>query len=159
MIGKGKIPCDVLFLGEAPGAGENTLGQPFVGPAGHLLDQIVGKALGGKVLRMAYANVIGCIPIDEEGDKVGGEDIPDREYKRCHQRVEEFVYLVKPKLIVLVGKNAAKWGRVGPAIWKPRKYVEVRHPAFLLRAPEVSRGLECQSVEITLAEVFSELFS
>lgn len=42
---RGSIPCDILFIGEAPGESENAMGYPFVGPAGKLLDRIVGEAL------------------------------------------------------------------------------------------------------------------
>lgn len=45
VLARGTVPCDVLFVGEAPGASEDALGQPFVGPAGHLLDQVIERAL------------------------------------------------------------------------------------------------------------------
>lgn len=44
-IARGTVPCDVLFVGEAPGPSEDAIGQPFVGPAGKLLDQIIERAL------------------------------------------------------------------------------------------------------------------
>ena len=43
VLGKGKLPCDVLFIGEAPGASEDVLGRPFVGPAGKVLDLIISR--------------------------------------------------------------------------------------------------------------------
>lgn len=47
VLARGKVPCDVLFVGEAPGESEDALGSPFVGPAGKLLDRVVAKALDG----------------------------------------------------------------------------------------------------------------
>jgi uracil-DNA glycosylase len=44
-LARGQIPCDVLFVGEAPGPSENILGQPFVGPAGQLQDRIISDAV------------------------------------------------------------------------------------------------------------------
>lgn len=48
-IARGSVPCDVVFVGEAPGHSEQTLGQPFVGPAGQLLDSIIKKGLVGSL--------------------------------------------------------------------------------------------------------------
>jgi DNA polymerase len=39
------VPCDVLFIGEAPGESEDAIGIPFIGPAGHLLGRIIDEAL------------------------------------------------------------------------------------------------------------------
>jgi uracil-DNA glycosylase family 4 len=44
---RGSVPCDVLFIGEAPGQSEDVVGRPFVGPAGKLLDRIIEDALSG----------------------------------------------------------------------------------------------------------------
>ncbi len=43
---RGSLPCDIFFLGEAPGDSEDLLGKPFVGPAGKLLDRIIAKGNG-----------------------------------------------------------------------------------------------------------------
>jgi DNA polymerase len=48
-LGRGTVPCDVLFIGEAPGAVENAQGLPFVGPAGQLLDHSARAAYRGGV--------------------------------------------------------------------------------------------------------------
>lgn len=45
VLARGQVPCDVLFIGEAPGASENIVGKPFVGPAGKLLDEIIEKTI------------------------------------------------------------------------------------------------------------------
>jgi uracil-DNA glycosylase len=58
---RGRLPCDVLFVGEAPGVSEDVLGRPFVGPAGKLLDTIVERALDGQY-DCAMTNLVACIP-------------------------------------------------------------------------------------------------
>ena len=68
-LARGKVPCDVLFVGEAPGESEDTIGKPFVGPAGKLLDYIIGRALQGTELRAAFTNLVCCIPRDDDGGK------------------------------------------------------------------------------------------
>ena len=46
---RGRLPCDVLFIGEAPGESENVIGLPFVGPAGKLLDKMIKKGIGSLI--------------------------------------------------------------------------------------------------------------
>jgi uracil-DNA glycosylase len=53
VLARGSIPCDILFVGEAPGRSEDALGKPFVGPAGILLDEMIEDALSGIVLGFA----------------------------------------------------------------------------------------------------------
>src|SRR4051812_28157858 len=57
----GRLPCDVLFIGEAPGSSEDALGLPFVGPAGDLLDQIKQRALPPET-SCAFTNLVACYP-------------------------------------------------------------------------------------------------
>jgi len=86
VLARGKIPCDLLFIGEAPGQSEDVLGVPFVGPAGKLLDSIIDQATltgraeyspgSGKPVpnenfpRIAFTNLVSCIPKGEDGNKI-----------------------------------------------------------------------------------------
>ena len=70
---RGDVPCDILFIGEAPGPSEDVIGQPFIGPAGHLLDRIIDKAIQPyrKVnpnisFRKVFTNLVCFIPKAEE---------------------------------------------------------------------------------------------
>ncbi|MEK0326406.1 MAG: uracil-DNA glycosylase family protein, partial [Nitrosopumilus sp.] len=100
VLARGKVPCDVLFIGEAPGASEDSLGSPFVGPAGHLLDQMIEDALDmtspdqadlpaiDSGPRIAFTNLIACIPKDEDGNKISsGDDIPLESIEACSERL------------------------------------------------------------------------
>lgn len=108
-LAKGSLPCDVFFCGEAPGPSENVLGVPFCGPAGQLLNIIIGRAsvLLASPLRLAFGNLVGCIPLDEDGAKF--HEPPDDQVKQCGPRLAELVAIAAPRLLVCVGKLAFEW--------------------------------------------------
>lgn len=130
VLARGQVPCDVLFVGEAPGASEDALGQPFKGPAGHLLDQIVERAVPTG-LRVAFTNLVACYPAEA---KRRGDNEPEiGEIKACRPRLYEFIALCKPRLIVCVGRLSSDWighdafGKVQGA-----QVVDIVHPAHIL---------------------------
>lgn len=70
VLASGSLPCDVLFVGEAPGVSENNLGTPFIGPAGKLLRaQIEAAGMTGSY-KTAFTNLIACIPLGPDGRKI-----------------------------------------------------------------------------------------
>lgn len=123
---RGQLPCDVLFLGEAPGASEDVRGVPFDGPAGLLLDDIIREAweqagsshdTGGQNpdgswieewrpadVRWAFTNLVGCLPHNESGKVEPDAD----QIKSCRPRLTEFVGIARPRLVVAVGAVAEK---------------------------------------------------
>lgn len=188
---RGKVPCDVLLIGEAPGQSEDALGVPFIGPAGKLLDDIVSKALSdllvtedqvtigkhgpGDPMRIAYTNMVCCIPRDEDGKKWHEPD--DEQIKCCGPRLVEFVRIAKPKMIVAVGtvardwldekmKNSIKLSRSealvswSKSLTRSRVAVvdesdriprcDITHPAAILRATWAQRGLLTQRAVVTI---------
>lgn len=164
VLARGSVPCDVLFVGEAPGESEDCLGAPFVGPAGQLLDQIVARALRAAasqaVLRLAFTNLVCCIPRDANGDKATKPEHDD--VLSCQPRLEEFVYdVAKPKLVVTVGKEAQDYLDQGyrHSLKLPAgtKQAHITHPAAILRMNEAQKGLEAQRCRITLANALGEL--
>lgn len=125
VLGRGQVPCDVLFIGEAPGEVEDTTGLPFKGPAGRLLDQIIERALPKEVTH-ALTNLVCCFPREA---KLRGENEPDRsEMLACRPRLVEFVNLARPKLIVCVGHLATEY--VDHADTVP--CCDIVHPAYIL---------------------------
>lgn len=168
-LARGSIPCDILFVGEGPGLSEDVLGQPFTGPAGMLLDQIVAEGLSAhqvpgtegaeyNSLRWAFTNLVGCLPIDPEtGEKAVEPAEP--EIRRCSARLLEFVALCRPKIIVCVGKLSQKWfGMSGPKIKHglevlPETHlVGITHPAAILRSNLAQRGLAIRRCVVTLQD-------
>lgn len=130
VLGRGKLPCDILLIGEAPGESENVLGQPFVGPAGHLLDRIIRSAVPDS-MAWAITNLVACIP-RQDGSKVSEPD-PD-DILHCAPRLDEFVRMANPRLIVCVGKLAESWvigtkGRRHLLAWYNGAMIGIIHPA------------------------------
>jgi DNA polymerase len=164
---RGKIPADVLFVGEAPGPSENVIGLPFMGPAGHLLDQIVARAFDGinetgeEDPRCAFCNLVGCLPADEAGEKFHEPD--EESIVACQPRLAELIGLAKPKLIICVGKLAWKWLQPGGYMHTLKAdnvlgyhvYFEfIDHPAFILRSSIAQRGLLVQKATVKIAEAY-----
>lgn len=155
---RGKLPCDILFIGEAPGFGEDATGLPFVGPAGKLLDEMVEKAEqemyddfedynDSPRLRFAFTNVVACIPRADEESKVN--EPPPEAIKACRSRLEEMTKIANPRIVVAVGKVSGKFVH--------GKTYEIVHPAAILRANAASQGLMFQRTVVTLTEIFQSL--
>jgi len=156
---RGRLPCDVIFVGEAPGFNEDSVGQPFVGPAGKLLDRMIEEADSSRtdaanmrVIRTAFTNIIACIPKDPDGDKVS--DPLDDSVEKCRPRLMEILKIANPHIMVAVGKVAANC--LGKLKTRP-PFVEIMHPAAILRANAGAQGLLFQKTVVTLAELFETL--
>ncbi|HUW51496.1 MAG TPA: uracil-DNA glycosylase [Sulfuricella sp.] len=136
VFGVGDENADWLFVGEAPGAEEDAQGEPFVGQAGKLLDNML-KSIGLKRGENVYiANVLKCRP-------PGNRDPLPEEVARCMPYLERQIDLIRPKLIVTLGKFAAQTllGRdvtIASLRGKIHAYrgiplIVTYHPAYLLR--------------------------
>lgn len=156
---RGAIPCDVLFVGEAPGESEDVLGKPFAGPAGKILDEIIEKAARDvKPLRYGFTNVVACIPKGEDGRKTDEPD--DDSVKACSARLVELVTIARPSLIVAVGKLAET--RLSPgfkhSIPIPKtRMTKITHPAAILRASYDQREFMARQSVVTLRNALEEM--
>lgn len=157
---RGTIPCDVLFVGEAPGISENALNSPFVGPVGRYMDQIIDEAvdrchalLGNlPVLDIAFTNVVCCIPYDETGMVSKPEKV---HIQACSQRLDEFVEIAYPKLIVTVG-DVARQALLG-------KYVQclhstMMHPGAIYKMPVAQQGLAIKRCVVSVRDALMKIF-
>lgn len=130
VIGSGDLPCDVFFIGEAPGRVEDLLGRPFVGPSGRLLKQQFKavEELLGRTFKRYITNTVACVPwIDDARSAV--RDPSSEEVQACSPRLAELVKLAQPKTIVFIGAVAKK-------LYKPPKglpTLSIIHPAAILR--------------------------
>jgi DNA polymerase len=135
--GVGDVRAQWLLIGEAPGAEEDARGEPFVGQAGKLLDNMLG-ALGLNRREDVYiANVLKCRP-------PGNRTPSPAEVDACRPYLERQIALIRPRLIVALGKSAASLllgndasiaslrGRVHRVGDVP--LVVTYHPAYLLRS-------------------------
>jgi uracil-DNA glycosylase len=130
-----------LIVGEAPGADEDRQGEPFVGRAGQLLNSMIG-AMGMKREQVYIANILKCRPPNNRDPK-------PEEAELCRPHLERQIALVKPKLILAVGRIAAQnllhtdvtIGKLRGTVHKlgETPVVVTYHPAYLLRSPGEKR--------------------
>ena len=144
--GVGDVNAQWLFVGEAPGAEEDARGEPFVGQAGRLLDNMLA-ALGMARGRNVYiANVLKCRPPNNRTPEPSEADA-------CRPYLERQVAMIRPKLIVALGKSAASLllgtdatiaslrGRVHR--YRGAPLIVTYHPAYLLRnLPDKAKAWE-----------------
>ncbi len=141
VFGVGHTDPKWLIIGEAPGAEEDRRGEPFVGRAGLLLDQML-LAAGQPRARVFIANVLKCRPPNNRDPK------PD-EARACAGYLDRQIALLRPSLIIAVGRIAAQRlldtdsplgrlrGRVHEYSGVP--LIVTYHPAYLLRSPRQKR--------------------
>jgi len=99
--GEGKREARLMFVGEAPGKDEDIQGRPFVGRAGQLLTRII-KAMGFERNQVYIANVVKCRPPENRTPR------PD-EIRACSPYLIKQIELIKPEVIVALGKVAAEF--------------------------------------------------
>lgn len=150
VLARGKVPCDVLFIGEAPGDSEDVLGGAFVGPAGHELDGWIATAMelrSIRQLRLGFTNLLACIPVKDSK----GRREPKREsIVACSPRLQEFLKLAQPRLIVKVGSIAEKELVDLPG-------VGIIHPSAVLQMDNARKPVTIQGAIVTLADAMEEL--
>ncbi len=99
VFGEGDPEAEIMFVGEAPGKEEDLQGRPFVGDAGMLLTRLI-KKMGYKRENVYIANVVKCRP------PMNREPEPD-EIEACKGFLERQIEIIKPKVIIALGKIAA----------------------------------------------------
>ena len=137
VFGVGSPEADWLIIGEAPGAEEDRRGEPFVGRAGQLLDQML-LAIGQSRESVFIANILKCRPPHNR-------DPNQKEVAACREYLERQIELIRPKIILAVGRIAAQnlLGSDDPVgRMRGRQHelngiplVVTYHPAYLLRSP------------------------
>ena len=138
VFGVGKRLSEVLFIGEGPGENEDLKGEPFVGRAGKLLDDML-KIIGlSRDSNIFIANIVKCRP-------PGNRDPLNTEREMCKSWLLAQIELISPKIVVCLGRIAAtemiyselkisrdhgKWYEIDGI-----NYMALYHPAALLRDP------------------------
>lgn len=142
VFGVGNPNATAMMIGEAPGADEDAQGEPFVGRAGKLLNDII-KAINFKREEVYIANILKCRP-------PGNRNPSSSEMITCMPYLFKQIELINPKIILCLGKVAANGllnnneslskmrGQVYD--FKERKLMVTYHPAALLRNPNWKRG-------------------
>ena len=104
VFGVGNIDAQLMFVGEAPGADEDEMGEPFIGRAGQLLTKIL-LATGLSRADVYIANILKCRP-DTPGQSAGNRPPTPEERATCIPYLQEQIDLIKPKAIVALGATA-----------------------------------------------------
>lgn len=100
VFGVGDATARLMFVGEAPGKNEDLQGEPFVGAAGHLLDELLGE-IGVARKEVYIANVLKCRP-------PGNRDPRPAEIDACKGYLREQIRLISPEVVVTLGNFATK---------------------------------------------------
>lgn len=146
VFGTGPSPCDIMLIGEAPGADEDIQGVPFIGRAGQLLTQILLSVDIKRPDDIYIANTVKCRPPENRAPK-------PEEQKACWPYLEAQIFqFIKPKIILLAGAPAVRAVlKTEEPISKIRgkwfklentdiSVMPIFHPAYLLRNPRKEKG-------------------
>jgi DNA polymerase len=170
VFGVGNPAAELMFVGEGPGADEDAQGEPFVGRAGQLLNNMI-KAMGIEREQVYIANIVKCRP--------PGNRTPERdECETCSPFLMRQIAVIKPKVVVALGAVAAKTllamnasmmqlrgrfydfrpagvrvnDRSNEPRWDGCKLAVTYHPAFLLRDPR-QKGEAWKDLQMVMKEL------
>jgi uracil-DNA glycosylase family 4 len=141
--GEGAEDAAIMFIGEAPGWHEDQQGRPFVGPAGKFLDELLAS-IGLNRRQVYIANVIKCRP-------QGNRDPLPTEIQNCRPYLKRQIELIKPKMIVTLGRYSMAMFFPGKSISKIHGtaqkrdnviYYAMYHPAAALHQASLRQAIE-----------------
>jgi DNA polymerase len=144
VFGCGTPTARLMFIGEAPGADEDRLGQPFVGKAGHLLTDMITKGMRLRREDVYIANILKCRPPDNRTPTA-------EEAANCSSYLEHQIAVIRPEFLCLLGKTAVigvlgvepttSMGRLRGRWHRYRgiKTLVTYHPSYLLRNPPAKK--------------------
>ena len=147
--GEGAEDANILFVGEAPGRHEDQQGRPFVGPAGQYLDELLAS-IKLKREQVYIANVIKCRP-------TGNRDPLPVEIHNCRKWLERQIELIRPKMIVTLGRYSMAMFFSGKSISKIHGtaqkrdniiYYAMYHPAAALHQQSLRQTIETDMLKI-----------
>lgn len=137
VFGVGNPRARLLFLGEAPGADEDRVGEPFVGQAGQLLDKIIAACTLSRQ-DVYILNILKCRP-------PGNRNPTDQESSNCDEFLQSQLDIIQPEYICCLGSVAAQnlldtqisIGKLRGKFhdWRGIQVLATYHPAYLLRNP------------------------
>lgn len=141
--GEGAEDAQIVFIGEAPGFYEDQQGRPFVGSAGHFLDELL-SSIGLKRSEVYICNMVKCRP-------PGNRDPLPKEIKACQKWLDRQLELISPKIVATLGRyslarffpgeNISKihgtWRKQGGII-----YFAMYHPAAALHQQGLRQAIE-----------------
>lgn len=155
VFGVGNPHADLVFCGEAPGADEDLQGEPFVGRAGQLLNDIITKGMKLQRKDVYILNILRCRPPQNRAP------LPD-EAAACREYLDGQLSIIQPKFICCLGAVAAQnllatdttIGRLRGQVleYNGIKVVCTYHPAYVLRNPQAKRPV-WDDIQMLMAEM------
>lgn len=147
--GEGPEDAELMFIGEAPGWHEDQQGRPFVGPAGHYLEQLLAS-IGLARRQVFIANVIKCRPPDNR------DPLPT-EIQNCQKWLDQQIDIIKPRMIITLGRYSMARFFPGKSISKVHGtavrrdntiYFAMYHPAAALHQQSLRQAIETDMKKI-----------
>lgn len=147
--GEGAEDADIIFIGEAPGWHEDQQGRPFVGPAGQFLDKLLAT-INLNRQQVYIANVIKCRPTNNR------DPLP-AEMQNCRPWLDSQIEIIKPKIIVTLGRYSMAMYFPGKSISKIHGtaqkrddiiYYAMYHPAAALHQQSLRQAIEADMLKI-----------
>ena len=141
--GEGSLTAEIMFIGEGPGQQEDRNGRPFVGPAGHLLDEMLA-AIGLKRPDVYIANMLKCRPPRNR------DPLPS-ELDSCTPFLDRQIEIVAPSVIVALGRfsfskffpgESISRARGRPRRWRDIVVFPMYHPAAALHNPGLKPAIQ-----------------
>ncbi|MBD3790532.1 MAG: uracil-DNA glycosylase [Campylobacterales bacterium] len=142
VFGEGNPHAQVMFVGEGPGATEDSIGRPFVGRSGELLTKMIENVLLIQRQDVYIANIVKCRPPSNR------EPTPNEAYT-CKPYLLKQIELIKPKIIVTLGSTAYMYltgdeipiSKIRGSVIKQENYIVIPtyHPSYLLRNPSAKK--------------------
>lgn len=134
----------------------NDLGADWICNQGHARRD----GHGGRDVTTAFTNLVCCIPREADGDKAAAPN--DEDVECCRPRLEEFVRIASPRLVVAVGSLARDYldPKLKGHVELPEgvRTVAIKHPAAILRSPTASQGLDVQRCVVQIRDAVLDVF-
>jgi len=142
VFGEGSLDADIMFVGDVPGASEDSSGHLFQGRSGDILTNMIEKVLETKREETYMTNIVKCKPL-------GDQNVNAAQIHTCSPYLTKQIELIKPKVIIALGKEAYKQltdedeslEKIHGIAHKVNAYTvfAIHHPVFLLRNPSAKR--------------------
>jgi uracil-DNA glycosylase family 4 len=147
--GEGPERAEVMFIGEGPGFHEDRQGRPFVGPAGRFLDELLASVHLRRE-EVYITNVVKCRPPNNR------DPLPS-EVQACRKYLEQQLAIVRPRVVVTLGRHSLAWFFPKDSITKVHGQVRVKDGVFFLHLYHPAAALHLPAMRQTIEEDFRRL--
>jgi uracil-DNA glycosylase family 4 len=147
--GEGPPNAEVLFVGEGPGFHEDQQARPFVGPAGKFLEELLAS-IGLTRQDVYITNVVKCRPPQNR-------DPFPTEIEACRKHLERQIQLIKPRLIVTLGRYSLAWFYPRDSISKVHGHIRQRDSTYFIHMYHPAAALHAGNLRAVIIEDFRSI--